>query len=161
MKAVSVLMFCLVTLVNLGGSHQTSAQETGKRDAWLESKRPLTGNDVRSENEISSTLIREVKVTRLASAEKLLESVSFVALTSGQVGTYFDAPLEKDPKLKPYLIRGVFLNSGGEFRVFYENSKLIVTHSSLGGGGKFFRCPLLVYLPSSPESVHVYASSYK
>jgi len=151
-KILIVSIFCAALI------YHAVAIEKPQVESWLESRRALTGGDVDVDNEVASSLVHEVKLSRSFQAEQLLEAKSFVSLSDKQVTSLFGIEEKDRTPNKPYLVRGVYLNGNGEFRLFFKDGVLIVTHGSLGAGGKAFRCPLLVFLPSPPKIVHTYAS---
>jgi hypothetical protein len=63
-------------------------------------------------------------------------------------------------KLKPYLVRGLYLNEGtGAFSVCFRDTTLWVAHGSLGSHAvPMKRRPLVVFLEHAPTKVYVSVS---
>jgi hypothetical protein len=96
-------------------------------------------------------------------AERLLQDVSSVELTSQQAVEFIGKALPHVPGTKPYLTRGLYLNRGtGRFSVYVLADQLVIHHGSLGSSAvPMKRQALVLQLEQSPVEVFVYCSMAK
>jgi hypothetical protein len=125
--------------------------------AWLE--RVPNSEGTRSDwRAVAPHMFFEVSASRLASAEWALTDVSFLR--------------EKEPDYcgrpdfkcalpsKTFLIRAEYVNGGtGSFGLAWAGSALVVSHSSLGGGGPPSRSVLVACLDQVPTAVYGHLST--
>ena len=91
-------------------------------------------------------------------AESRLAGASVVPLSADEAERYLDVPLDAPGSHSLYLVRGVYLNHGA-FDAYFDGRDLTVHHGSLGRRAvPMKRQPLVVALPTQPQTVYVIAS---
>jgi hypothetical protein len=103
-------------------------------------------------------LFFEVSASRLASAEWVLADVSF---KREKEPDYYGRPdFQCELPSKTFLIRAEYVNGGtGGFGLAWAGSALVVSHSSLGGGGPPSRSVLVACLDQVPTAVYGHLST--
>ena len=120
--------------------------------AWLEPVPPSAGPSG-AWAALPAEAFFEVPVSRLATVEAWLADTPFLVQDNAK---YFGRPdFSCSPPSKIYLVRAAYMNGGtGRFGLSWFKSTLIVSHASLGPGGKPMKSGLVACLDKAPTAVY-------
>jgi hypothetical protein len=166
-RTIAVGLFILVAAGSALGvfifrssSPDAIENEVASTDSWLH---PATDLDWSQWDEIPKERLSSVSSASQAEAIRLLKDVPVVELMDKDLKTFAPDLLARPHGLKPYLIRGVFLQGQdgrpmgtGHFVSYHRGKDVLVYFGCLGR--RFWgmsKGPLVIWLPFKPEKVFV------
>ena len=128
----------------------SSCSET--ESAWLRPP-PLSLGGVKDWTMVDETAFFEVPVSKLEAAEHALADVSVIPRDQGQ-GYFGRSDFVCEPPRRVYLVRALYMNGGtGGFTLYWAGSKLVISHSSMGGASPEKKSALVACLVQKPLEV--------
>jgi hypothetical protein len=106
--------------------------------------------------ELPRELFQAVVLAREEEAENLLENVTFLEISSEQLFLFTGNAISAPAGRRPFLVRGVYLNEYGAFRMSISGDLLLVHHGCMGRQAVPMkrRC-LVVLLERPPRQAYV------
>jgi hypothetical protein len=141
----------------LGGCIDHSAWTVA--DTWFTSQ--LSGHPEYPWNNVTweqlpRDYFQEVACAHEAEAEKLLENVTVLEISPEQFALFAGKAISVPAGRRPFLVRGVYLNESGAFRISIRADLLLVDHGCMGRHAVPMkrRC-LVVLLERAPKQAFV------
>ena len=137
-------------------TRSSASPHTFDDDPWY---RPLAAGSISEDDETEVKWVREVVVSGLSIAERLLEKSPIVEVEPNEIYRLLRHAAPDGPPAgkKLFLVRAVFFSPDtGGFVVYYEKGKLLVDHGCLGHSPEpMKRSAIIVALPERPAEVFV------